>query len=130
MNRDTRFLISRRPYAVDLSSLRGSMLPRDNGGECYQAQIGAVWFRRRSGITVACIGTLSDFQNEQPANAVQFLERHTDGRYGGNCDGRWDGTNYWGNGNLTGQVRHLIVLRPMLAAYPALPVGFDGWWRF
>jgi hypothetical protein len=26
--------------------------------------------------------------------------------------------------------QHLKILRPMLANYPALPDGYDGWWRF
>lgn len=130
MIRDTKFLISQRPYAVDLDSLRGGMRPRQNGSEYYQGRIDAVWFRRRKGVTVACIGTLWDLQDERPVDAVAFLKAHTDGRYGGNCDGRWDGQSYWGNGTLAEQARHLAILRPMLDAYPAIPNGYDGWWRF
>jgi hypothetical protein len=130
MIRDTSFRISQRPYAVDLTTLRGGMQPRQDGGEYYQGRIDAVWFRRRKGVTVACIGTLWDLQDEKPADAVTFLERHTDGRYGGDCDGRWDGKSYWGTGTLDEQARHLAVLRPMLDAYPAIPDGYDGWWRF
>ncbi|WP_188188005.1 hypothetical protein [Nonomuraea sp. SYSU D8015] len=130
MIRDNRFLVSRRPYAVDLSSLRGTLEPRHDGTTYYRGRIDAVWYRRRRGVTVACIGTLWDSQDEQPADAVQFLERHTDGRYGGDCDGRWDGTSYWGNSTLEQQHQHLAVLRPMLANYPELPPGWDGWWRF
>jgi hypothetical protein len=26
--------------------------------------------------------------------------------------------------------KHLELLRPMLANYPALPGSYDGWWRF
>jgi hypothetical protein len=130
MIRDTKFLISQRPYAVDLASLRGSLRPRQNGGEYYDGQVDAVWFRRRKGVTVACIGTLWDLQDEQPADAVAFLKAHTDGRYGGRTEGRWDGSSYWGNVTLDVQEKHLAILRPMLDAYPDVPVGFDGWWRF
>lgn len=130
MIRDPRFLISRRPYAVALGTLRGGMHPRQSGGEYYNGRIDAVWFRRRAGVTVACIGTLWDCQDERPADAVAFLQAHDDGRYGGHCDGRWDGQSYWGNVTLAEQEQHLAVLRPMLAAYPAIPAGFDGWWRF
>lgn len=130
MIRDSRFLISRRPYAVDLTSLRGSMEPRHDGGSYYRGRIDAVWFRRRGGVTVACIGTLWDSQDEKPAVAVAFLKAHADGRYGGHCDGRWDGSSYWGNGTLDEQNRHLAVLQPMLTGYPEIPVGYDGWWRF
>ena len=96
---ETRFLISRKPYAVDLTSLRGSRTDTPQGRNEYyfSGQVDAVWFRRRKGITVACIGTLWDLQHPEPADAVQFLTRHEDGRYGGDCTGRWDGTGYWGH---------------------------------
>lgn len=132
MIREARFLISRRPYAVDLSSLRGTVTPSPRGRRpsYYEGRVDAVWFRRRQGVTVACIGTLWDLQDDEPADAVEFLARHDDGRYGGDCAGRWDGTSYWGNVPLTVQEQHLEILRPMLANYPAIPGGFDGWWRF
>jgi hypothetical protein len=130
MIHETQFLISRKPYAVDLSTLRTQEHTRQDGTHYYSGRIDAVWFRRRKGVTVACIGTLWDFQDDQPADAAAFLAAHDDGRYGGDCDGRWDGTGYWGNVTLDEQQRHLAVLRPMLANYPDLPAGFDGWWRF
>lgn len=132
MIREDRFLISRKPYAVDLSSLRGGLTDTPQGRNEYYfgGHIDAVWFRRRKGVTVACIGQLWDNQYPEPADAVQFLERHGDGRYGGDCYGRWDGTSYWGNVTLAEQERHLAILRPMLANYPAVPEGFDGWWTF
>ncbi|MEU6781472.1 hypothetical protein ABZ912_19890 [Nonomuraea angiospora] len=131
MIRDTTFRISQRPYAVDLASLQGRLHHRQDPSQTYWAgRINAVWFRRRRGVTVACIGTLWDSQHEQPVDAVDFLRAHDDGRYGGNCDGRWDGASYWGNVALAEQEQHLAVLRPMLDAYPAIPAGFDGWWRF
>ncbi|MER7908261.1 hypothetical protein [Streptomyces sp. NPDC096068] len=129
MNRTGRFLISQKPYAVDLDSLR--ITPRGtNGHRYYDGRINAVWFRRRNGVTVACTGTLWDFQDTEPANGREFLEQHTDGRYGGDCDGRWDGERYWGAQHPKTIEEHLALLRPMLAAYPAIPDGFDGWWTF
>jgi hypothetical protein len=129
--RDDRFLISRRPYAVDLATLQVGRHERQSGGYYYSGRINAVWYRRRKGITVACIGTLWDLQDEEPATARQFLDRYTDGRYGGDCEGRWDGRGYWGAGvSLDVQEEHLAILQPMLADYPTVPVFFDGWWRF
>jgi hypothetical protein len=132
MIREDRFLISRRPYAVDLSSLRGDTAPTPNGRRpsSFDGRINAVWFRRKQGTTAACIGTLWDLQYPTPADATAFLLAHEDGRYGGDCEGRWDGDSYWGNVTLTVQEQHLATLRPMLAAYPAIPAGYDGWWRF
>lgn len=132
MIRETRFLISRKPYAVDLNSLRGPRTDTPQGRNEYyfDGRIDAVWFRRRNGVTVACIGTLWDLQYPEPADAREFLTRHDDGRHGGDCAGRWDGESYWGNVTLAEQERHLAILRPMLANYPNLPDGYDGWWTF
>lgn len=132
MIREDRFLISRKPYAVDLSSLRGSRTETPQGRNDYyfDGRINAVWFRRRKGVTVACIGELWDLQHPEPATAREFLEQHTDGRYGGDCHGRWDGENYWGAQKPDVIARHLEILRAMLANYPAVPPGYHGWWRF
>lgn len=131
MRRETRLIQLHRPYAVDLGSLRKSRHDRRNGGHYWRAEVDAVWFRRRSGITVACIGTLWDSQDYEPTTATQFLERHTDGRYGGAASGRWDGFGYWGDrSSLDTQEAHLVILRPMLEQHPAVPAGYDGWWTF
>ncbi|MEU6979651.1 hypothetical protein [Streptomyces sp. NPDC046371] len=130
MYRTDRFLISQKPYAINLGTLRTQQHTRPGGSHFYYGSIEAVWFRRKQGVNVACVGTLWDFQDGKPTTGRDFVERHTDGRYGGDCAGRWDGTSYWGNVPLSVQEEHLAVLRPMLAAYPALPDGYDGWWTF
>lgn len=132
MIREDRFLISRKPFAIDLSSLRGRREDTPQGRNPYYfgGRIDAVWFRRRRGVTVACIGELWDLQHPEPGDARAFLLAHEDGRYGGDCAGRWDGESYWGNVTLAEQERHLAVLRPMLDAFPVVPPGYDGWWTF
>lgn len=121
MIREDRFLISRKPYAIDLTSLRITE---------HMVTINATWFRRRSGTTIACVGHLWDIQDTAPADAAEFLARHDNGRYGGTCEGRWDGARYWGAQEPDTMAQHLTVLRPMLAAYPEIPAGHEGWWRF
>lgn len=133
MRREDRFVMSHRPYAVDLSSLR-----EERGF----LRVDAVWFRRRPRgrnrdmITVACIGNLHTILRPGPATAQEFVERYDDGRWGGHCEGRWDGDGYWGAENPDVAAEHLKLLRPMLASYeqnpkaPTLPDGFDGWWTF
>jgi len=129
MIRENKFVLSRKPYAVDLSSLKA--------GED-MATVVAVWFRRRrprsapsvGPVTVACIGQLWDIQRPRPATAAEFLDRLTDGRYGGTCWARWDGSSLWTTATLEVAERALGVLRPMLANYPEIPPGYDGWWRF
>ncbi|MEV2239609.1 hypothetical protein [Micromonospora sp. NPDC049891] len=130
MIRDDRFLISRRPYAVDLNTLTWRTRTQPGFRTIHRGSIRAAWFRRRSGVTVACVGTLWDYQAEPTDDPLLFLARHTDGRYGGDCEGRWDGTRYWGAQNLDVMAEHLALLKPMLDAYPEVPAGFDGWWRF
>lgn len=129
MIRETRFLISRKPYAVDLTSLRSS--ERDPNKTWAWYSIDALWFRRRKGVTVACTGSLRTIIDDPaPATAEEFLTRFTDGRYGGDCHGRWDGENYWGAQKPFEIDLHLTVLEPMLANYPTIPAGHDGWWTF
>ncbi|RLU81093.1 hypothetical protein CTZ27_33155 [Streptomyces griseocarneus] len=131
MIHEHRFLISRKPYAVKLDSLRREDQPSpQDRQQSYCGRIDAVWFRRRKGVTVACIGTLWDIQDNEPADGREFLKRHDDGCYGGHCEGRWDGNGYWGAEKLELQQRHLSILQPMLANYPVVPPGFDGWWTF
>lgn len=126
-----KFLISKGPYAVDLGSLALKESRRDDGTSFWRATVNAVWFRRRRGVTVACIGYLWNYQNEKPVDALAFLKAHDDGRYGGTTLGRWDGAGFWGDGvSLEEQEEYLAILRPMLENYPAVPAGFDGWWRF
>lgn len=121
MKREEKFVLSHRPYAVDLGSLT-----RD---KTYHRVV-AAWFRRRKGVTAACLGYLGSFQSPIADGASQFLEHYDDGRYGGECEARWDGTGYWGYEQPEIVADNLAFLRPMLANYPAVPDGFDGWWRF
>jgi hypothetical protein len=131
VHREDRFLISRKPYAVDLDSLTiAHTYERWDGNLVYRAHVSAVWYRRRKGLTYACIGTLWDHQDAEPTDAHTFLSAHDDGRYGGACEGRWDGTRYWGAQEPDVMAAHMEILRPMLDSYPVIPTGFDGWWTF
>jgi hypothetical protein len=128
VNRDSKFTLSRRPYAVDPETFE----LRDDGG----ADIRAVWFRRKrqgySGpmVTAACYGRLWDFQSPRPGSAEQFPLQADDGRYGGDCLARWDGANLWSHADEFDRARYLDILKPMLAAYPEIPPGFSGWWYY
>ena len=132
MIREDRFLISKRLYAVDLDVLKTHPNVRQDGSFFYGATVNAVWFRRRRGVTVAVIGTLWDYQEVEPASVVAFLAAHTDGRYGGSWTARWDGRSYVSENPASPEAmaEHLALLRPMLESFPAIPSGYDGWWRF
>lgn len=139
MQRMDTFKITKRPYAVDLSSLQARWDESTRNGKplvppsgTWDREVGAVWFRRRRGVTVACIGRLWDirWEGQKPETAAEFLETCRTGGYGGDCKGRWDGECYWGAQEPEQIQRHLDLLRPMLENYPEIPRGYDGWWVF
>jgi hypothetical protein len=123
------FKISRPMYAVNLDafSVGGPQAPFPDWGV-----VAAVWFRRKNRVTAACGGFLKApaHQVGAPVDALDFLARYTDGRYGGDCVARWDGSTLWclENENTRAEYKRLLV--PMLEAYPAAPAGWDAWWWF
>ncbi|MFE9491485.1 hypothetical protein ACFYNF_34450 [Streptomyces sp. NPDC006641] len=134
MIREDRFLISRKPYAIALGTVTGKQHPRGDR-HAFSGQATAVWYRRKAGVTRACVGTLDLWSHylTRPLNLDDphdILTAGLDGRYGGDCHGRWDGERYWGAQEPQTMETHLAVLRPMLADYPIIPAGFDGWWTY
>lgn len=126
MYREDRFVMLHRGYAVNLTSLRR----KPSGYEGFFV-LDAVWFRRKHGITTAHVGVLWDLQRPEPTDAMEFLERHEDGRYGGDCFARWDGEWFWAAGQDPEEnARYLELLKPMLANFPEPAPGYSGWWRF
>lgn len=134
MIRDPRFLISSKPFAIALDTVTGTQHPRGDK-HAFSGRATALWYRRKAGVTRACIGELGLWSHylSEPLDLNDphaILSADLDGRYGGDCHGRWDGERYWGAQEPEAMAAHLAVLRPMLAAYPELPAGHDGWWRF
>lgn len=134
MFREDQFLISRKPFAIDLSTVTVECTHQHDAywlsGHCL-----AAWYRRKNGTTYACLGTLRLWAHrlrEEPdvSSPEAILGNDLDSRYGGDPDGRWDGERYWGSQKPMEQALHLTFLEPMLANYPALPDGYDGWWTF
>lgn len=131
MHREDEFVMSHRPYAAYLSSFRIDEIRTGWKGEYACASVNAVWFRRKNGINQAVVGELWDAQDTIPQDAVQFLEQHEDGRYGGRPFARWDGTSFWCAGQDPEEnARYLELLKPMRENFPAIPDGYDGWYRF
>ena len=136
MIREDKFIQSHAPYAVDLSTLT----VEDAGAHGHSwCAVQAVWFRRRreggSGpmVTAACWGELRDLQKPAPGDALQFLEQFTDGRYGGRCAARWNGTTLWLTPDLADPDHFkaaMELLGPMLTSHPAVPASYSGWWTF
>ncbi|MCX4826664.1 hypothetical protein OG883_44290 [Streptomyces sp. NBC_01142] len=137
MIREARFLISRKPFAIDLSTVTAEQVKHGDSDPYYNlsGQADALWIRRQKGVDRACIGTLSLFRHylSEPVNLDDphaILTADLDGRYGGECHGRWDGSRYWGAQEPALMEQHLAVLRPMLENHQNPPSGYDGWWTF
>jgi hypothetical protein len=135
MKYEASFVQSHQPYAIDMESL--TITERERDRTYVWARVNAVWFRRRRAQagrlrTVACAGELRELMDPEPGDVEDFLARFTDGRYGGDCRARWDGETLWTVPELTEEQRagYLAVLRPALAAYPAVPSGTCGWYTF
>ena len=150
MHKTDHFLASKSLYAVNLSGLTRTALPRQKRDESglwvpdpgavplYRYEIPAVWFKRRHGSDTSNIGYLWDitfdyYVEGDPGQALNFLKfTLTDGRYGGHCQSRWDDQRLWSEPRTTleEQTSRIPLLTSMLRSYPSIPDGYDGWWHF
>lgn len=134
MIKDEQFRVSHKAYAIDLASLSGEQ-SEHHGRLTYSGYADAVWYRRKGRNLRACLGRVHLWSHGLPtvldlSDPYDVLCADLDGRYGGDCQGRWNGEGYWGAENPDTVAAHLAVLRPMFNDYPCLPDGYDGWWRF
>lgn len=135
MIKDEKFRISQKSFAVDLSTLTAEQ-EHAHGRWSLHGSVHALWFRRKAGVTRACRGTLMLWAHYLPepladiSDPLEVLQAPLDGRYGGDCHARWDGTGYWGSESPQTAAYDLLALRPMLERFPKLPDGYHGWWRF
>lgn len=136
MIKESKFVLSHKPFAIDLSTVRLTASRHgETGAWSLSGTCQAVWYRRKDGVTRACLGPLrlwAQWLREEPdlSGPEAMLGNKLDGRYGGDTQGRWDGTGYWGSEIPSVQRDHLVILRPMLGNYPCAPAGYDGWWTF
>lgn len=135
MIREGNFLMSHKPFAIDMDSVRIDSHKEHGGRFFVSGSCEAVWFRRKERITRVCWGTLRLWGHylTEPvdmASPQSILSAEFDGRYGGECAARWDGQNYWGAQEPDKIRFDLNALRPMLENFPRVPDGMDGWWSF
>jgi hypothetical protein len=135
MKREEKFVMSHKPFAVDLATFRDGELYDHGGRFSVHAKIDAVWYRRKDGETRACVGVLGLWSQNlkepvDPLDPVAVLSADLDSRYGGDCWARWDGTGYWGAERPETVAQQMALLRPMLENFPEIPDGYDGWWTF
>ncbi len=123
-----KFLISKALYAIKPDSLRLAD-PHPDGYGWWS--LDAVWFKRKHGVTSACMGYLTDLRRLPPADLAEFLADHKTDPWGGRCRAKWNGESLWSE-QLTRAEEEvcLQLLRPMLDNYPGTPGGYEGWWKF
>jgi hypothetical protein len=145
-----QFAASKKLYALDETTFKiaseNDYVSRKDGKTYtyFRQTVDAVWFSRRrsSGKTAVFFGTISngstneihsDKDTGQPLTYVEFLAR-ADGRAGGNPAGCWDGSGTWWDKDYArdfeAQQDILPFLKDMLANYPQIPLGYNGWYRF
>jgi len=122
-----KFYNSRTNYAFKPDAFVLKEQIRSDGSSFWRGTVKAVWFNRKG---AACIGFLWDYQSKKPEDVYAFIRAHTDGRYGGDTRGRWNGRGFWGNVTLAEQQEYLAVLKPMYRDKPNVPLGYEGWYRF
>lgn len=126
MIRAEKFLISRPMYAFDPTSLRTTL------GN--QRSLRAVWFKRKSGILAANAGWYSLLARKPAPKSDDWRDWVTwadDNRYGATCQASYGGRLWTADSiTITEATAWEELLAPMLAAYPNVPAGYDGWWTF
>lgn len=132
MIREEKFVLSRKQFALRLDSMRlGPVEKRHDGSPTAWCTIQAVWYRSKGGVLRACIGNIHDIVTP-PITCEEFLAGFLHDPWGGDCEGRWDGSSYYSHSGSKPEVqaRHMAILGPMLDSVPLIPEGYDGWWRF
>lgn len=135
MIRHETFVMARKPFAIDLDSVRIDSHKEIDGRFFVSGSCDAVWFRRKDRVTRVCWGPLQLWGHYMPepvdmTSPKTILSSGFDGRYGGQCSARWDGRNYWGAQEPDLIQIGLNSLKPMLDNFPRVPDGMDGWWSF
>ncbi|MCD0446401.1 hypothetical protein LO763_22555 [Glycomyces sp. A-F 0318] len=125
-------------YARDLATLTAEQHATIEYGRTWytvNGTVDALWYRRKHGYTPACLGPLRLWSHTRTepvdvSSPRSVLTAGLDGRCGAKRTGRWDGHTYWGADEPVTMAAHLAILRPMLAAFPTVPDGYDRWWHF
>jgi len=107
-------------------------------GPGYGFQVEAVWFKRKSGVLTAFIGSYHPMvlrRDQQPTDDAYgtWIAAADDNRYGGSWLASWNGTgllSYDQPVTPAETAERIAFLDAMLRGYPDPPAGYDGWWTF
>lgn len=134
MFRTDQFKIGKPMFAVNLDAY--SIGDGADPTKAHTCSIAAVWFRRKRANyngpmrTAACGGYLSRVvvRGPAPADGTDMLVKPAMFDHRADCIARWDGHTLWSLEDEASRAKYLELLVPMLAAYPAVPQGYSGWW--
>lgn len=105
-------------YAINFDSLKV---------ERNSATVEAIWFKKKSGERAVCMGKLWSY-SKGSQNIEDFM-RDFDGRYGGNTEYKWNGTEMWSSDNIFVDMMDAhAILDPILKNFPNIPDGYSGWY--
>lgn len=134
---ETTFAPSKKPYAIDWSTFetRESVSRFADGREVahHIPRVRALWVGRKHGTTYVSEGWLVGrlLDRDQSATIGSFMTNF-DPRYGGDCEARWNGHDLWTQTQkwtIDWVVAQSKRLDEVLQNLPALPAGYDGWYR-
>lgn len=125
LTKKAKWAPSQKPYAFDLSTFR---VPNE-----WSATIDAVWPGRKNGVLTVTIGAFG--LSPHPLSGAETLPEMiaaADLRYGGKWRAQWNGADLLVNPShpvsFKGKAALVTRLDAMLAAFPLVPAGFDGWY--
>lgn len=135
MLKEEKYFASHRPYLLDPKSFRvdsSKVMYGDgwHGTWFHRGIVDALWFRKKQGVLVATLGTISDPTDSGLVSFEDFVDGFKYGRYGGNVAATWDGESLWTPIAHPDFVRGRMinVLKPALKSFPEIPAGWDGWY--
>lgn len=125
------FALSKKLYAINRNGFTVATDTTQNGQPTHRYALEAIWFRKRSNGRLAVFkGILWDFsRGGEPYTVDEFMEKVGTARYGGRPVGCWDGEETWNIPNLKEQLAFVQEVDPYLQNYPAIPSGYEGWYR-
>lgn len=131
MIRAPKLLVSRPMYAFQPATWRP-----DPSGHWFR--VDAVWFRRKAGRTLAAMGcydptVLRDDMEPTDGLYESWITAADDNRYGAHHVASWDGRALLctDQGVTPAETnRRIEFLTAVLAGFPDVPAGWDGWWTF
>lgn len=148
MIRMERYVHSRRPYAVRLSTFEVERTEWEWQGAMHvswRLRIRAGWHRGKVAAPETCLGWLTWTTSDDPWRhfdpkdilqrdlaAEDAVKAYADGRYGGTCIAKSTGRGLWFADVTSPRVLQGMreELTEIADAFPQPPAGYSGWWTF